>query len=117
MLSKFFSTLFRNGYRLYFIPYWTSNEYDYDYMWEHGCSFFGYSFFYVLYRFIFPKNSLVINDRGIINQTNVLGSKENIPFETMKTAKLENIHGKQYIGIKLYNEEEYLDRLSVFKRI
>src|SRR5690625_127032 len=82
-----------------------------------GVLFFGYSFFYVLYRFIFPKNALVINDRGIINQTNVLGSKENIPFETMKTAKLENIHGKQYIGIKLYNEEEYLDRLSVFKRI
>ena len=82
-----------------------------------GVLFFGYSFFYVLYRFIFPKNALVINDRGIINQTNVLGSKENIPFETMKTAKLENIHGKQYIGIKLYNEEEYLDRLSVFRRI
>lgn len=39
-----------------------------------GVLFFGYSFFYVLYRFIFPKNALVINDRGIINQTNVLGS-------------------------------------------
>lgn len=82
-----------------------------------GTLFFGYIFFFVFYRFIFPENALVINDRGIINLTNVLGSREIIPFERMKIAELEKIHGKLYIGIKLYNEEEYLERLPFFKRI
>src|SRR5690625_7159393 len=45
-----------------------------------GVLFFVYSFFYVLYRFIFLKITLVINDRGFIIHTNVLCSIEDIQF-------------------------------------
>lgn len=82
-----------------------------------GVLFCGYTFFYVFHRLVFPQGALIINDRGIINLTNVLGSKEVIPFEMMEVAQFEKIHGKLYIGIKVYNEEEYLDNLPIFNRI
>ena len=82
-----------------------------------GVMFCGYTFSYILYRLVDPKDVLIINDRGIINQTNVLGSKAIIPFEIMKVAKIDKVHGKLYIGINLYNEAEYLENLPVFKRI
>lgn len=82
-----------------------------------GTTFFGYTFFYILYRAVFPEDALTINDKGIINKTNALGSKKVIPFENMEKAKLEIIHSTPHVGINLYNEEEYLENLSYFKRI
>lgn len=81
-----------------------------------GTLFFGYAFFFILYRAIFPKGALIINDRGIIDNTNAIGSKEVIPFGNMKEAKLEQVNATPNIGIDLYNEEEYLDSLPFIKR-
>lgn len=82
-----------------------------------GTNFFGYAFFYLSYRLIFPEDALIINDKGIIDKTNALGSKEVISFENMKNAKLEIIHTTPHVGISLYNEEDYLEKLPIFKRI
>ena len=81
-----------------------------------GTLFFGYGFFFVLKRFLFPKGALVINDKGIINQTNAIGSKEVIPFSDMKKAKMEIVNASANIGIKLHDDDKYLKRLPFLKR-
>lgn len=81
-----------------------------------GTLFFGFAFLYILYRFTFPKGALIITDRGIYDNTNAIGSKELIPFENMKKAKLEMVNAIPNIGIELHNEEDYLKRLPSFKR-
>jgi hypothetical protein len=81
-----------------------------------GVLFFGYAFFYILYRFLFPKGALIINADGIIDNTNAIGSKEVIRFEHMKEAKLEIIQATPQIGINLTNEQEYLNTLPWLKR-
>lgn len=81
-----------------------------------GVLFFGYAFFYLFYRFLFPKGALIINDKGIIDNTNAIGSKEVIRYEHMEEAKLEMINSGPQIGINLTNEQEYFDRLPWLKR-
>ncbi|HLR92280.1 MAG TPA: STM3941 family protein [Atopostipes sp.] len=81
-----------------------------------GTLFFGFAFLFILYRFIFPKGALIITDRGIFDNTNAIGSKELIPFEGMKNAKLEIINATPCIGIDLHNEEDYLKKLPTIKR-
>lgn len=81
-----------------------------------GVLFFGYGFLFVLKRFLFPKGALVINDKGIINRTNVIGSKSVIPFTDMKKAKFEIVNASPNIGIELHDEEKYLNRLPFLKR-
>lgn len=81
-----------------------------------GTLFFGYAFFFILKRFLFPKGALVINAEGIINRTNAIGTKQVIPFKDMKKAKLEMVNSSPNIGIELHDEEKYLQNLSFFKR-
>lgn len=81
-----------------------------------GVLFFGYAFFYILSRFLFPKGALIINEEGIIDHTNAIGSKKIIRYEDMKEAKLEMINSGPQIGINLTNEQDYLDRLPWLKR-
>lgn len=81
-----------------------------------GTLFFGYGFFYLLKRFLFPKGALVINSKGIINRTNAIGSKRVIPFQDMKKAKLEMVNSSPNIGIELHDDEKYLKSLPFLKR-
>lgn len=81
-----------------------------------GTLFFGYAFFFMLKRFLFPKGALVITPVGIINRTNALGSRHIIAFEEMKKAKLERVNSSSNIGISLYDEEKYLKNLPWLKR-
>lgn len=81
-----------------------------------GTIFFGYAFFFILKRFLFPKGALVINSEGIINRTNAIGSKRVIPFTDMKKAKFEMVNSSPNIGIELYDEEKYLQNLPFLKR-
>lgn len=55
-----------------------------------GSLFFGYAFFFILRRVLFPQNALVITDKGIVDQTNGLGTKNIIPFSNMREAKLSS---------------------------
>lgn len=70
----------------------------------------------MLKRFLFPKGALVINDKGIINRTNAIGSKEVIPFSDMKKAKMEIVNASANIGIELHDDDKYLKRLPFLKR-
>ncbi len=81
-----------------------------------GTLFFGYAFFFLLKRFLFPKGALVITQEGLINRTNAIGSKEVIPFHTMKKAKVEIVNSSANIGIELKDDRQYLDRLPWLKR-
>src|SRR5699024_3844811 len=51
-----------------------------------GSLFFGYAFCFILRRALFPENALIILDKGIIDNTNAIGTKELIPFKNMKKA-------------------------------
>lgn len=81
-----------------------------------GTLFFGYAFFFILKRFLFPKNALVINEEGIINRTNAIGTKNVIPFRDMEKAKMEIVSSSANIGIVLKDDEKYLKSLSWLKR-
>lgn len=81
-----------------------------------GTLFFGYAFLYLLYRFLFPKGALIINEEGIIDRTTAIGSKEMIRYENMEKAKLEIHNATPYIGINVTNEAEYLESLPWIKR-
>ena len=81
-----------------------------------GTLFFGYGFLFALKRFLFPKGALVINDEGIINQTNAIGSKRVIPYEDMKKAKFEMVNSSPNIGIELHDDDKYLRSLPFLKR-
>lgn len=81
-----------------------------------GTLFFGYGFFFLLKRFLFPKGALVINEKGIINRTNAIGSSHVIPFEDMKKARLEMVNSRPNIGIELHDDEKYLKSLPFLKR-
>lgn len=81
-----------------------------------GSLFFGYAFYFILRRALFPENALIITDKGIIDNTNAIGTKELIPFKNMKKAKLELISGIPNIGIELYNDEQYFEKLPFIKR-
>ncbi len=81
-----------------------------------GTLFFGYGFFFLLKRFLFPKGALVINEKGIINRTNAIGSSHVIPFEDMKKARLEMVNSSPNIGIELHDDEKYLKSLPFLKR-
>lgn len=81
-----------------------------------GTLFFGYAFFFILKRFLFPKDALVITDEGIINRTNAIGTKKVIPFHSMKKAKVEIVNASGNIGIELKDEQLYLDSLPWLKR-
>lgn len=81
-----------------------------------GTLFFGYAFFFILYRFLFPKGALIINEEGIIDRTTAIGSKDIIRFEKMEEAKLEIHNSTPYIGINVTNEAEYLESLPWIKR-
>lgn len=81
-----------------------------------GTLFFGYAFFFILKRFLFPKGALVITEEGIINQTNAIGTKKVIPFHSMKKAKVEIVNASGNIGIELKDDQEYLDSLPWLKR-
>ena len=80
-----------------------------------GSLFFGYAFFFILYRFLFPKGAMIINDKGVIDQTSAIGSKHVIPYEHMENVKLEIIHQTPYIGITL-NNDPYINNLPWIKR-
>lgn len=81
-----------------------------------GTVFFGYAFFFLSKRFLFPKGALIINEEGIINQTNAIGTKQVIPFSEMKKAKIEMVNAKANIGIELLDNEKYTARLPWLKR-
>lgn len=81
-----------------------------------GTLFFGYGFFYILKRFLFPKGALVITEEGIINRTNAIGSKRVIPFHSMKKAKVEIVNASGNIGIELKDDQLYLESLPWLKR-
>lgn len=81
-----------------------------------GSLFFGYAFFFILRRVLFPQNALVITDEGIIDQTNGLGTKNIIPFSNMREAKLELINSSPQIGINMYDDAKYFESLSYIKR-
>lgn len=81
-----------------------------------GTLFFGYGFFFLLKRFLFPKGALVIQSEGIINRTNAIGTKRLIPFKDMKKAKLEMVNSSPKIGIVLHDDEKYLKTLPFLKR-
>lgn len=81
-----------------------------------GTLFFGFAFFYILKRFLFPKDALVITEEGIINRTNAIGSKKVIPFQSMKKAKVEIVNASGNIGIELKDEQQYLKNLPWLKR-
>lgn len=81
-----------------------------------GTLFFGYAFFYILYRFLFPKGALIINDKGIIDKTSALGSRKVIPYENMEEAKLEMVNSSPQIGINLKDDQVYYDSLPWLKR-
>lgn len=81
-----------------------------------GTLFFGYGFFFLLKRFLFPEGALVINSEGIINLTNAIGSKRLIPFQDMTKAKFEMVNSSPNIGIELHDDEKYLKSLPFLKR-
>lgn len=81
-----------------------------------GTLFFGYGFFFILRRFLFPKGALVITAEGIINQTNAIGTNQVIPFHDMEEAKLEIVNAKPHIGISMIDDAQYLQRLPWLKR-
>ncbi|HZK22957.1 MAG TPA: STM3941 family protein [Atopostipes sp.] len=81
-----------------------------------GTLFFGFAFFYILKRFLFPKGALVITEEGIINRTNAIGSNRVIPFTWMKKAKVEIVNASGNIGIELKDDRQYLESLPWLKR-
>lgn len=81
-----------------------------------GAVFFGYGFFYLLGRTLFPKGALVITAEGIIDNTSGISSKEVVPFSNMKKAELEIINSGPHIGITLRDEAAYLANLPFIKR-
>src|SRR5699024_3371495 len=64
-----------------------------------GTLFFVYAFFFILYLSIFPKDTIIINDRGIINSTKETGFKEVFPFVYTKKAKIDMENATPNIAI------------------
>lgn len=81
-----------------------------------GTLFFGYAFFFIFKRFLFPKGALIVSEKGVINRTNAIGSKRVIPFSEMKSAEIEIVNGSANIGIDLVDDEKYLTKLPWLKR-
>lgn len=78
--------------------------------------FFGTCFIYTLKRIGAKNPVLLVNAKGITDNTSAM-SLGFMPWEEIKEISLLKISGEEFIAFSLENEESYLKKISAKKRI
>lgn len=81
-----------------------------------GFLFFGYAFFYLLKRAKFGKDILIVDDKGITDNSSALAFGF-IPWRDIENIYIDRFFCNQFIEIVLKNEEQYLKKLRGLKKL
>lgn len=80
-----------------------------------GFIFFGVCLIFLIKRLIKPKNILVINDKGIEDNSSAI-SLGFIPWDSIEEVYLSQVVTERFICININNIDERLNELSFVKR-
>ncbi|PZD92957.1 hypothetical protein DNH61_25485 [Paenibacillus sambharensis] len=78
-------------------------------------AFFGACLLYFVYRLFNRKPSLIINDEWIEDNSSYTAGGR-IKWEDIREIALYEMMGQRFLGIKLHDEDAYLQRQSGFKK-
>lgn len=81
-----------------------------------GFLFFGYCFFFLLKRAKAQKDILIVDEKGITDNSSALAFGF-IPWSDVEKIYIDSVMGNYFIEIVLKNEENYLQRLKGVKKL
>lgn len=76
---------------------------------------FGLCLAYFVYRLFNRKPSIIVNEEGLLDNSSYIGGGF-LRWEEIKDIVLYDFMGQRFIGIQLFDEEQFVNRQSAFKK-
>lgn len=81
-----------------------------------GVFYFGFSLLYLVYRRFADPVVFEVTEEGVIDSSTIFSSRKLLPYEDMRSVRVEFYHGQRYIAIDVHDEEALLAQMPLIKR-